>query len=143
MRRGRNGRRSSTGSAVVVDASALVDLLLNRATAPAVRSSLRGSALAAPSVVDGEVLGGIRSAWLRGEMDDERAAVAVDDLGAMPVERVRDRVLLHDAWSLRHNVSAPDALYVALARRLACPLVTLDRRLAAAPDLAITVIVPG
>ena len=54
-----------------------------------------------------------------------------------------DRVLLHEDWSLRHNVSACDALYVALARRLACPLVTLDRRLAAAPHLGITVVVPG
>lgn len=93
--------------------------------------------------MDGDVLGGIRSVWLRGAMDDERAADAVDDLAAMPIERVPDTVLLHDAWLLRHNVSAADALYVALARRLACPLVTIDRRLAAAPDLAITVIVPG
>jgi predicted nucleic acid-binding protein len=128
---------------VVVDASALVDLLLNHDTAPAVRSALRGATVYAPSIMDGEVLNGIRSAWLRGALPDDRAGVALDRLAAMPVERVPDRVLVHDAWSLRHNVSASDALYVALARRLACPLVTLDRRLATAPDLGITVIVPG
>lgn len=143
MKAGPNGRRSSTGSSVVVDASALVDLLLNHDAAPAVRSALRRATLYAPSIMDGEVLSGIRSAWLRGTVPDDRAEVALDDLAAMPVERVPDQVLLHEAWSLRHNVSASDALYVALARRLECPLVTLDRRLAAAPGLGITVIVPG
>ena len=76
MRLGRNGRRTSTGSSVIVDASALVDLLLNLDTAPAIRSALRGASLYAPSVLDGEVLSGIRSAWLRGELDDSRAGIA-------------------------------------------------------------------
>lgn len=143
MRVARNGRRSSTGSSVVVDASALVDLILNRETAPGVRTALAGAVLFAPSVIDAEVLAALRSAWLRGELTDDRVTVAVDDLAVMPVERVPDRGLLREAWTLRHNVSAPDALYVALARRLACPLVTLDRRLAASPGLAITVVVPG
>jgi predicted nucleic acid-binding protein len=128
---------------VVVDASALVDLLLHLHAAPAIRTTLRGAGLYAPSVVDGEVLGAIRGAWLRGALTDERAATALDRLAAMPVERVPDRVLLHEAWSLRRNLSAADGLYVALARRLGCPLVTLDRRLAAAPGLGITVVVPG
>jgi predicted nucleic acid-binding protein len=35
-------------------------------------------------------------------------------------------------WELRHNLTAYDALYVALAEMLDAPLVTLDRRLAAA-----------
>lgn len=128
---------------MIVDASALVGLLLNLSTAAAIRGALRGARLHAPSVVDGEVLSGIRSAWLRREMDDGRAATALDRFTTMPVERWPDRALVHDAWTLRHNVSASDALYVALARRLECPLVTLDRRLAAAPGLGVTVIVPG
>ena len=36
-------------------------------------------------------------------------------------------------WSLRHNLSAYDASYVALAEALDCPLLTADARLAAAP----------
>ncbi|MGH9415221.1 MAG: type II toxin-antitoxin system VapC family toxin [Terriglobales bacterium] len=36
------------------------------------------------------------------------------------------------AWELRHNFIAYDALYVALAEGLACPLLTFDRRLAGA-----------
>jgi len=143
MRFARNGKRSSTESSVIVDASAVVDLVLNLDGAPAVRSALRGASLSAPSIMDGEVLGSVRTAWLRGALTVERAETALDELAAMPVERVPDVALLHDAWALRHNVSAADALYVALARRFACPLVTLDRRLAAAPGLGITVVVPG
>lgn len=41
--------------------------------------------------------------------------------------------LLSRVWSLRHNLSAYDALYIALAESLEAPLVTLDRRLAKAP----------
>lgn len=57
----------------------------------------------------------------------------------MPLRR-SPHDLLHDrAWELRENLSFSDALYVALAERLGMPLVTLDRRLAGAPDLRCSV----
>jgi predicted nucleic acid-binding protein len=49
--------------------------------------------------------------------------------------------LLSAAWDLRHNLSVYDALYVALARRLRCPLITVDRRLVAAPGIGVPVVV--
>ena len=127
----------------VIDASAVASLLLGRMEAAAVGATLLHHDVIVPGVFDAEVLSVIRHAWLNGELEDSDALDALHHLVTMPVERVPDVTLLYDAWSLRHNVSASDALYVALARRLACPLVTLDRRLAAAPDLGITVIVPG
>lgn len=36
-------------------------------------------------------------------------------------------------WELRHNLSAYDAAFVALAELLAAPLVTCDGRMASAP----------
>lgn len=36
-------------------------------------------------------------------------------------------------WELRHNLTAYDAWYVAVAESLGCPLVTLDGRLTRAP----------
>ena len=59
------------------------------------------------------------------------------------IERFPIAPLVLDAWALRHNVSAYDAFYVALARSLSCPLVTCDRALARAPGLGITVTVVG
>jgi predicted nucleic acid-binding protein len=41
--------------------------------------------------------------------------------------------LLPRVWELRHNLTACDALYVALAEALDAPLVTRDQRLAATP----------
>jgi hypothetical protein len=47
---------------------------------------------------------------------------------------VRVATLLPEAWSLRHNLTVADALYVVLARHLDAVLVTADRRLASSPD---------
>jgi predicted nucleic acid-binding protein len=44
---------------------------------------------------------------------------------------------------VRHNLSAFDAAYVALAADLGCPLVTTDARLARAVSDHITVLVVG
>ncbi len=40
-----------------------------------------------------------------------------------------DDVLLERIWELRHNVTASDAAYIALAEALEAPLVTCDARL--------------
>jgi len=74
-------------------------------------------------------------------IDAERAEVALERLRRAPIRRVGVVGLTAPAWLLRHNLSGYDAVYVALARRLACPLFTSDAALAAAPGLDITVTV--
>jgi predicted nucleic acid-binding protein len=54
-----------------------------------------------------------------------------------PVRRLSTLPLLAEAWTLRANVTAADALYVVLARILRCPLVTADRKLSRAPNLGV------
>jgi hypothetical protein len=44
-------------------------------------------------------------------------------------------------WDLRHNLSAHDATYVALAEVLGCSLVTGDKRLAGAPGPTCSIVV--
>ncbi len=55
------------------------------------------------------------------------------DLADLPLQRHPHDWLLLRVWDLRHNLTAYDAIYVALAEAPDAPLVTRDQRLAAAP----------
>jgi len=57
----------------------------------------------------------------------------IDDLLAFPIQRYPHDILLQRVYELRDNLTAYDAVYVALAEALAAPLVTRDARLAQAP----------
>ena len=59
------------------------------------------------------------------------------DLELFPFAPFAERV-----WALRANLTSYDAWYVALAERLACPLITLDRKLSHASGPTCEVIVP-
>jgi predicted nucleic acid-binding protein len=118
---------------LVVDASCVAEVVLAGPDAEPVRARLEGEPeQAAPHLVDAEVLGVVRRAHLRGELDRTAAHQAIEDLESWPATRVDHRPLLARAWQLRDSLSAPDALYVALAEALGATLLTLDRRLARA-----------
>lgn len=88
-----------------------------------------GERIAAPDLLDVEVLSGLRGLERSRAVSPGRAAEALDDLRSLPITRHQARTLVGDAWQLRHNFSAYDAMYVALARHLDAALLTLDRRL--------------
>lgn len=119
---------------IVVDASVVVTGLADDGpVGDRIRARLRGEVLAAPQVIDLEVV----SAWRRlvsaGALDERRATLALADLDALRLERVPHRPLLHRCWELRHNLTVYDAAYVALAELMRIPLLTGDERLAKAP----------
>ncbi len=58
---------------------------------------------------------------------------AIEDLLDLPLAIYPTEPLLRRVWALRHNVTAYDACYMALAEALACTLLTADNRLANAP----------
>lgn len=60
----------------------------------------------------------------------------------LPIRMYRHESLLTGISALRHNISAYDGAYVALARTLKATLVTRDERLANMPGLGVPVIVP-
>lgn len=124
---------------MVVDASAAVEYLLQTTLGLRVAGILNGAQLAAPELLDAEVLAVLRREMLAGRIAERRAAEAVADLGDWGVERVAHRPLLREAWSLRANVNAYDALYVALARQRGAALLTADGPLSRAPGLHVTV----
>jgi predicted nucleic acid-binding protein len=123
----------------VVDASVVVDLLVEHPRSPAARAALEAVDWIAPALLDAEVLHTIAGYVRRGEMSDERARLALELLANAQIERFPIAPLVIAAWELRHNVSTYDALYVVLARVVECPLITCDRALAGAPGLGITV----
>jgi predicted nucleic acid-binding protein len=113
----------------VLDAGALLELLLRTMRAESVLSVVDDRQMVAPAVIDAEVLSALRGLERSRALPPARAAVAVDDLRAAPVERYPLDPLLQRAWSLRDRLNAYDALYVALAVELDCPLVTTDDRI--------------
>jgi predicted nucleic acid-binding protein len=120
---------------IVVDASALTDFLLGRAEALEVfERELAGrehEPLHAPELVEPETLNALRRLSAAGTVTDRRASEAVLDLAntrlvCYPHEPLRERV-----WGLRHNLTAYDACYLALAEALDDPvLLTGDTALA-------------
>jgi predicted nucleic acid-binding protein len=123
---------------IVVDASAALDGLLDPAANAGLAACLAGSGdpLAAPDLLDVEVLSVLRRWERQREITGPRARQALQDLQTLPVIRYPARAVLERAWGLRHNLSAYDAQYVALARALPAQLLTTDARMAAAARAA-------
>lgn len=119
---------------IVVDASALVHALLRLPGSGAVVERLFGSGetLHAPHLIDIEVAHVVRRFALRRELGGQQGRRAIEELGAMPMQSYPHEPLLLRVWAWRDGVSACDAVYLALAEELDAPLVTRDRRLAAA-----------
>lgn len=119
---------------IVVDASAVIEVLLRTPTAAAVEARLFaiGQSLHAPHLIDVEVAQVLRRFAAAGDIDDGRGRIALADLVDFPLRRYPHDALLPRIWDLRNNVTAYDAAYVALAEALDATLLTRDRRLAAA-----------
>ena len=125
---------------IVADASVLATALADDgADGDRARSELWGQRLAAPELIDLEVVSVLRRHRRAGLLDDKRADLALADLAALPMKRVAHLPLVRRCWELRDSVTAYDAAYIALAELLECPLVTADTKLASAPGIRCTV----
>ena len=120
---------------IVVDASALLEFLLQTSLGARVEARLfrDGDELHAPHLLDVEVVQGLRRLVRTGEVAPGRADEAIADLIDLDLHRHAHVDLLARAWKLRDNVSAYDAMYVALAEAIEATIVTCDGPLAKAP----------
>lgn len=116
---------------IVVDASALLEFLLQTALGTRVEARLfrDRDECHAPHLADVEVTQGLRRLVRAGEVSPARAAEAIADLAGLDLHRHPHLDLLTRAWKLREHVTAHDAMYVALAEALDALLVTCDRPL--------------
>jgi predicted nucleic acid-binding protein len=120
---------------IVVDASALLEFLLQTPLGTRVEARLfrDQDELHAPHLADVEVTQGLRRLVRTGEMSADRAADAIADLVDLDLHRHPHLDILTRAWTLRGNITAYDAMYVALAEALDAPLVTCDTPFGNAP----------
>jgi predicted nucleic acid-binding protein len=120
---------------IVLDASAAVEVLLQTAVgAPLAERLLSPEAsLHVPSLVDIEVAQVLRRFVGQGVLAAERARLALEDLADLPLQRYSHELFLPRIWELRHNLTAYDAAYVALAETLGATLLTRDGRIQRAP----------
>ena len=121
---------------IVVDASVLTDFLLGRPpTLEALQAELAGNEhepLHAPELIEPETLNALRRLAAAGSVTDRRASEAAADLAATRLLRYPHAPLRERVWELRHNLTAYDATYLALAEAADDPvLLTADRGLAA------------
>jgi predicted nucleic acid-binding protein len=120
---------------IVLDASAAVEVLLQSPVGAAWGERLLTSAVSlhAPHLLDVEVAQVLRRFVREGDVTASRAREALADLADLQVERYPHELLLPRAWELRDNLTAYDAVYVALAELLGATLLTRDDRIRTAP----------
>jgi predicted nucleic acid-binding protein len=128
--------------AVVVDASAIVDVLAGTTYAMPVTQRLRDTLWHAPAHLDAEVLSALGRLARAGRLQDVDVEARLALLASMPVRRRLLPSLLPGAWARRAGLRLLDALYVELAHQLDAPLVTTDRRLARSTPLAEVITAP-
>ena len=126
----------------VLDAAAVVDLLVRSNPGELVRRRLAASpeaVLLSVAHLDAEVLSALARLHRAGTLQPGEVTELLGRLAGMDMRRVPiTGQLLASAWDMRDNVSARDALYVAVARGVHGGLITTDDRLArAVPDLAV------
>lgn len=131
---------------VVVDASAVVALLLDSRDTPALATCMgnEDQLLLTPGLCDVEVVSALRGLLQGGRISAARAQAGLEILGALPLDRVEALPLLSRVLALRDNFSAYDAVYVAAAEAVGGTLMTGDARLARATrrHTAVEVVVP-
>ena len=119
---------------IVLDASAAIDWLLQTPTGRQIEKRIyqHGESLHAPHLLDLEVSQVLRRLVRENTVPASRAEAAIQDLLDLRIHRYPNFILLPRIWQLRHNLSAYDAAYVALAEQLHATLVTRDVRLKSA-----------
>lgn len=116
---------------LILDTSAAIHALLHRPGNPDLLRRLAAEPiLGAPHLIDIEVLHALRRMVRMGEITEDQAADVRTDFDDLPLVRYPHTGVADRIWALRHNLTAYDAAYVALAEMIDCPVITSDERLA-------------
>lgn len=120
----------------VVDAGVVVELLVGGLPV----HNLGEEELAAPHLLDSEVTNALRRLVLQGSLTEQQGRAAMDGFRQLTLTRYAADWLRPRMWELRHNLSAYNATYVALAEATeATALLTTDAHLATVPGVRCTI----
>src|SRR5688572_8573520 len=102
---------------IVLDASVVVELLTNGIRVGSIRSELAGrdESFLVPHLIDVEVISALRRLAAEQRIDSHRSGQFLAALATLPAERYSHTPLISRIWELRHNFTAYDAAYIALA----------------------------
>ena len=114
---------------IVVDASAIVDLLVERPVNTDLYTRISDEDLHAPHLIDIEVLAALRRMERESTLSRDAAQTVTTQHGELSIQRNPHAPLVRRIWSLRSAMTTYDAAYVALAEAPEVPLVTSDARL--------------
>ena len=116
---------------IVLDASVVVELLTNGPLADSVRRDLaeRSEVFIVPHLLDVEVVNALRGLVAGQRIDSHLSAQILAGLAALRAERYAHTPLVGRIWELRHNFTAYDAVYIALAEATDSVLYTCDAKL--------------
>jgi predicted nucleic acid-binding protein len=116
---------------IVLDASVVVELLTQGALAEPIRNELaaRNESLLVPHLIDVEAMSALRRLAVGLGLDAHTTRRFFAALEALPAVRYPHTALLRRVWELRHNFTAYDAVYIALAETTGSVLYTCDAKL--------------
>lgn len=126
--------RTAVSAVTVVDASAIVSLLIDPGPlGDAIGARLAGTTAVAPTHLPVQVTNVLRRRRNAGLLSTAEARLAFGAFADLSIELWPWEVVAQRVWQLGDNLSSYDAAYVALAENIGCPLVTGDARIARAP----------
>lgn len=115
---------------IVLDASVAIEAYFDSPSTGGIDRLFENNTLLAPQSLGVEVMQAFRRKVFAGESDERQAILAIRNVMELPIVLMPFEPFVERIWDLRHNVSANDAWYVAIAETFGVPLATTDRRLA-------------
>jgi predicted nucleic acid-binding protein len=111
---------------LIVDASALICIILNEPEKNAIISLTEGVELVSPEMISFEIGNALSRMYKRHRLNDKQIIKSYELFESLPLRLVKVDMVKALALSCKYNIYAYDAYYLETAYRLKLPLLTLD-----------------